>query len=920
MNFNYIPLHASTKIPLHKDWANKYQTVKPKGNYGVLTGKINNIIIVDIDIKDNGLEKWNELIELHDEPDTYTIETGSGGFHYYFNYNDVIKNIIKLKIDGISTGIDILTDGKFAVGAGSVHPKTNIKYKLHTNAPICDMPDWLLGLIVSNHNVKKVIKKVDDKPLVEQTTIKIFEEIPDAKFKELLSLLPAEYSDDYTKWLQITAVCKNHNKKDEWSSWCKKSKKYDKNNNNKIWNTLTMNTDINYLCHLTESKPIKFTYDYTPITDTKDMFRMEQNNRYLNIEDIQHDTIIVKSDTGTGKTTSVCKMLKDEERILSIVSRCSLVTQHIQSFAKVDVKIIDYTSENIYKENKICCQIDSIIKLNISEIDKYCVYLDEVNSTINYLLNSTTLMNRRDKVFKTFAYIIKNCKRLICSDADISDIVFEFVNNYRKPEETVYIDNIFKNYNNIPAIHYNDIDEMVGKMKKIITRNKRGFVATFDSLKTMNRIYELLYVENQREKFIKISSEDDDFKNTDWDGKFVFFTPKIVYGIDYVPVNQSVNVFVFSSGGSIDPLQIAQQATRCRKIKKLHYNMLVTTRFPKYNSYDDCKSYIMKNLEQFTDKLEGIYLNDDLEYTIRECIFNKLYLYSCFTHDIITSNYKYHFDNILIKKGFVLSTVGKVHMMDKVQKKELDELVDAKRDELITKIINHEPIEDREQYLKAINTRIYELLKLSDDDEMMGSVDYADNMKFILTRYKKYIFDNKVLQEHFRTCKLLFKDKLIFNTFNGIHRKDFNIKHMDTAEAKIFMIMKLEQLLTINRYKINEIDYSRVNEEVNWTEEDHKLYKHIFNSRCKYSNNYYALYKMLGASITNLSPSIITNNAIDITKYGMRLRTSYKIDLDNIRKDVELYGYRDKNLIKIDNALLEMFGITPDVDMDGFIE
>jgi hypothetical protein len=77
---------------------------------------------------------------------------------------------------------------------------------------------------------------------------------------------------------------------------------------------------------------------------------------------------------------------------------------------------------------------------------------------------------------------------------------------------------------------------------------------------------------------------------------------------------------------------------------------------------------------------------------------------------------------------------------------------------------------------------------------------------------------------------------------------------------------------------------------------------------------------MLGASITNLSPSIITNNAIDITKYGMRLRTSYKIDLDNIRKDVELYGYRDKNLIKIDNALLEMFGITPDVDMDGFIE
>ena len=66
MNFNYIPLHASTKIPLHKNWANKYQTEKPSGNYGVLTGKINNIIIVDIDNKDDGLTKWEELIETHD--------------------------------------------------------------------------------------------------------------------------------------------------------------------------------------------------------------------------------------------------------------------------------------------------------------------------------------------------------------------------------------------------------------------------------------------------------------------------------------------------------------------------------------------------------------------------------------------------------------------------------------------------------------------------------------------------------------------------------------------------------------------------------------------------------------------------------------------------------------------------------------
>ena len=445
MNFNYIPLHASSKIPLYEKWADKYQTNKPEGNYGVLTGKINNIIVVDIDVKDGGLAKWNELIEIHDEPETYTIKTGSGGYHYYFNYNEIIRNNNRLKIDGIACGIDILTDGRFAVGVGSIHPKYKKKYTYDNQAPISDMPEWLLGIIVSSYNVKPSNKEVNKTPLVQQTTnTKIFDIIDDKVFTDLLEELPDEYFNTYDKWLQITAVCKNHDKKAIWDKWSKKSAKYNFNSNNNLWNTLKFNNNINYITSILEKPPFRYTYDYTPITDTKNITRLEQNNRYLNIEEIKNDTIIVKSDTGTGKTTSVCKMLKDEENILSIVSRCSLVNQHIISFEKVNVQIVSYETENIHRENKICCQIDSIIKINLSNIDKYCVYLDEVNSTINYLLNSSTLVNRRDKVFKTFSYIIKNCRKLIVSDADISDVVFEFIDNYRIHDNIIYVDNIFK--------------------------------------------------------------------------------------------------------------------------------------------------------------------------------------------------------------------------------------------------------------------------------------------------------------------------------------------------------------------------------------------------------------------------------------------------------------------------------------------
>jgi hypothetical protein len=452
---------------------------------------------------------------------------------------------------------------------------------------------------------------------------------------------------------------------------------------------------------------------------------------------------------------------------------------------------------------------------------------------------------------------------------------------------------------------------MIKKMSKIISSKNRGFVATFDSLKEMNRIYQSVFVKNKENKFIKISSEDDDFKNTDWDGKYVFFTPKIIYGIDYVPVDDCVDVFVFSKGGSIDPIQIAQQATRCRKIKELHYNINTHGFIPRYNSYDECKTKILSNLEMFVDKLEGIYLNDNLEYTIRECIFNKLYLYSVFVNDIITSHYRYHFDRILEKKGFILSVVGgkEVKGLDKEKVKELDLLAAKERDNIIECIIENKPIEGREQLIKAINKRIYDILKLSDDEQYMKCIDYFDDFKFILRRHKDVIFDSKRIQEHFKTCKLLFNDKLIFNTFSGINRKDFNIKHMDTTEAKIFMIVKLERLLTIDKYDIDKLDYAKLKDEVVWSENDHKLYQYIFKSRMKYDNSYYHLYKMLGHGMKNISPAIIKSNPVDIERNGVRIKMTYEIEMDKIREHIELYGYRDNNLLKIDPGLLNRFGI-----------
>jgi len=72
-------------------------------NVGVITGKVSNIFIVDVDVKHpESLEQLGSWKEEHGDFDTYTVKTGSGGYHFYFQFDERIKSRI-----GFRTGIDI---------------------------------------------------------------------------------------------------------------------------------------------------------------------------------------------------------------------------------------------------------------------------------------------------------------------------------------------------------------------------------------------------------------------------------------------------------------------------------------------------------------------------------------------------------------------------------------------------------------------------------------------------------------------------------------------------------------------------------------------------------------------------------------------------------------------------------------------
>lgn len=89
------------------DWFKKY----PNMNIGVVTGKVSDLIVVDIDPRHGGSE------ELFKDIKTLKSKTGGGGWHYFFKYEEGIQNNANIK-----PGIDTRGEGGYAAIPPSTHP------------------------------------------------------------------------------------------------------------------------------------------------------------------------------------------------------------------------------------------------------------------------------------------------------------------------------------------------------------------------------------------------------------------------------------------------------------------------------------------------------------------------------------------------------------------------------------------------------------------------------------------------------------------------------------------------------------------------------------------------------------------------------------------------------------------------------
>ena len=134
---------------------NKWFTLHPDSNIGVVTGRVSGFFAFDVDGKEG--EESLERLTSHFGvlPDTVQAITGSGSSHYLFNYQEGIGSKTKL-----FPSIDIRGDGGYIVVSPSNHISGNqYQWELSSRpieTEIAESPQWLLDAVITPQGTPQV--------------------------------------------------------------------------------------------------------------------------------------------------------------------------------------------------------------------------------------------------------------------------------------------------------------------------------------------------------------------------------------------------------------------------------------------------------------------------------------------------------------------------------------------------------------------------------------------------------------------------------------------------------------------------------------------------------------------------------------------------------------------------------------------
>jgi putative DNA primase/helicase len=129
-------------------------------NLGVATGPASGFWVFDIDPDKGGTESAQRLFGEHGAlPATRVVQTGSGGWHYYFAMPEGWSPRNKQGGWPEYPGLDVRGEGGLVVVEPSVTDKGS--YRLAYDAPLAQAPAWLLSMVRPKEPVGPVVTAAD---------------------------------------------------------------------------------------------------------------------------------------------------------------------------------------------------------------------------------------------------------------------------------------------------------------------------------------------------------------------------------------------------------------------------------------------------------------------------------------------------------------------------------------------------------------------------------------------------------------------------------------------------------------------------------------------------------------------------------------------------------------------------------------
>ena len=904
--YYWMPLRLGGKLPVSPGWSKKnvpqldalnvksgellIQQTHPNlnlCNWGIITGKLNDIFILDLDDYKWDLDNCSAVRGEEDgiHPfikefgndyqncfNTYTILTARGGTHLYFKYDSDIKQLE----DGHNQ-IDIRSDGGYIIGHQSSIEECY--YCEIDDAPVAECPPKLKEWILKNlsrhkggNNSKPPTKaQLARYAKTKDRNVGYTYNIDDATILKIIDRLPDGYADHYGTWLKLTTVLKTLDKKHIWTQISKRAKNYDEYKNETHWDnvngdgyplvkSILKQANCSGLLPYIKFKPVLKNNEKPDRIITRHKLGI---NELGDQEDFiglagDHKWLIVKSDTGTGKTTATKKYFgRYNVSFTSIVSRISLGQEQHRTFNDFGLECAFYKDQYMSRQgDNYVTTIDSLFKKCSNPYitwEDYNIYMDEFGSLIKYLFTATTMANKRIFVFLFLLKILERCKKVIMTDADIDDTSFMFIKHMTN--DYYYIKNEFVHNKGVKAIEYTDEEEFKKRLKSL-----DKFVVCTDSKTLADNYGEFL-----NDPTVEIWTKDYKGEMIMDNHDKLIYSPKITTGLDS---SMKREVFVIMKEESIDPETMLQQIARSRNI--LRVNFLFTKKkvgIPKYKSLADCEAQLRED-EIFARQEFGMTRATPEETEL----FFKINARYKYNQDAHGTNKFGHMLNLLQKRGFDVITKGTTTCFNTK-----DHLKMAK-DRKLKKMENFNPCDKEHLQLNKI-------LKFTDTD--------------IMVKYKELFLDENARDAHFRIIKFMLKPAMRIRqhlcTKNWA--TDFKLNTIKSVPSKI--------LWTLNFIKAVNPSHTdlTVRPEIKntLTEEQSKRalygFERIFSSRMKKKIDLTQIHdcnKLLNKCYASLlRPILIKEENIDCEINGKKKRYArWAIDKEALQRHMDIYKWR----------------------------